>query len=492
MPVPVSMITLTQVVSGTSTVVARAAIGREIPDLKHLALTVDGTTAKVYFRGRLLMVGTLSTTMTIDRVELQGGTKDTLLSEMLLMPRVAEPEDIKTWWNLRAPFYDPSPVVYKDQIPYAGDWDSKNKTYYDPNPPTGASVGDLWVDTDDNDRLYRWDGATWVDITDKSPVDAEKKPVYVKGAGADIDIDKYGIRATRKADGKKTFEIDAETGDAFFKGDITGASGTFQGAVKSVDAEGNYSLLDSGRLSFYRRIGEDDILSYYVAQIATGQAVDGEVVDLAALGYRFFQPPKIVLQPKLNRVFVANAPNNDIWMDWDIEDQSFDPDTGSVTFRVRCRTIVKGGTVPGSFSPNKLTAEGASTVTTTGPGTTYLQFRIGGYSIDTFIFASAKIKFRIQYRKVGASSWTLLDTKTYTGGKHCRFMETLTYNVPDSGGVGYEVRVVLDQLSTRDNDNSKEETPHITIYEFYHRSGDTVLSDPSNPEVVSWIAIDGG
>ena len=174
MPVPVSMITLTQVVSGSSTVVARAAIGREIPDLKHLALTVDGTTAKVYFRGRLLMVGTLSTTMTIDRVELQGGSRDTLLSEMLLMPRVAEPEDIAMWHNLRAPFYDPSP-----HIP------------------------------------------------------AEHQPVTVKGAGADIDIDKYGIRATRKADNVETFRVDTETGDAFFKGDITGASGTFSGRIEA-------------------------------------------------------------------------------------------------------------------------------------------------------------------------------------------------------------------------------------------------------------------
>ena len=358
MVIPVSQIVLTQVVSGSSTVVARAAIGREIPDLKHLALTVDGNVAKVYFRGRLLMVGTLSTTMTIDRVELQGGTKDTLLSEMLLMPRVAEPEDIKTWWNLRAPFYDPSPVVYKDQIPYAGDWDSKNKTYYDPNPPTGASVGDLWVDTDDNNHLYRWDGNQWVDIQDKSPIpderipsaeewdrkartfyqsspptasavgdlwfdtsdndkprrwdgqnwvdasdkspipderipsaeswskknrtyyqtsqpsgshslgdvwfntaehnkrywwdgskwvdaedvspiDASQRPVTARGLGGDIEMDKDGMRFIRKADNEVTLQMDIETGSAFFKGDITGASGTFSGelAAKSIKAE---------------------------------------------------------------------------------------------------------------------------------------------------------------------------------------------------------------------------------------------------------------
>lgn len=373
MPVPVSMITLTQVVSGTSTVVARAAIGREIPDLKHLALTVDGTTAKVYFRGRLLMVGTLSTTMTIDRVELQGGTKDTLLSEMLLMPRVAEPEDIKTWWNLRAPFYDPSPVIQEDQIPAAETWnqavhdaqraladaadaqatadgkvttyyqdtepiaealgdlwihtgednklyrwsgsswevvqdkkiqeavqkaedaqataDGKIVTFYQSTPPTATAVGDLWVDVGDNNRLYRWDGTEWVDIQDKSPIpderipsaeswnkknrtyyqdtpptgthslgdvwfdtsdhnrrhwwdgskwvdaedvspiDASQRPITARGLGGVIEMDHEGMRFIRKADNEITLQMDIETGSAFFKGDITGATGTFSGGI---------------------------------------------------------------------------------------------------------------------------------------------------------------------------------------------------------------------------------------------------------------------
>jgi len=375
MPVPVSMITMTQVVSGSSTVVARTAIGREIPDLKHLALTVDGTTAKVYFRGRLLMTGTLSTTMTIDRVELQGGSRDTLLSEMLLMPRVVEPEDIKTWWNLRAPFYDPSPVIQEDQIPSAETWnkavqdaqraladaadaqatadgkvttyyqdtepiaealgdlwihtgegnklyrwsgsswdevqdkkiqeavqkaedaqataDGKIVTFYQSTPPTATAVGDLWVDTDDNNHLYRWDGTQWVDIQDKSPIpddripsaeswskknrtyyqdtpptgthslgdvwfdtsdhnrrhwwdgskwvdaedvspiDASQRPITARGLGGDIEMDHQGMRFIRKADNEITLQMDIETGSAYFKGDITGASGTFSGRIEA-------------------------------------------------------------------------------------------------------------------------------------------------------------------------------------------------------------------------------------------------------------------
>lgn len=105
-----------------------------------------------------------------------------LIDELLILPYAATDAEIKAWYGMGAPFYDPSPMT---------------------------------------------------------PIDASQRPVSVQGAGADIDIDKYGIRATRKADGKKTFEIDAETGDAYFKGDITGATGTFSGelAAKSIKAE---------------------------------------------------------------------------------------------------------------------------------------------------------------------------------------------------------------------------------------------------------------
>jgi len=44
--------------------------------------------------------------------------------------------------------------------------DSKIVTYYQSDPPTGQTVGDLWVDTDDLNHLYRWDGSAWQSIRD--------------------------------------------------------------------------------------------------------------------------------------------------------------------------------------------------------------------------------------------------------------------------------------------------------------------------------------
>jgi hypothetical protein len=41
------------------------------------------------------------------------------------------------------------------------------RTFRSPNPPTGAlRVGDLWFDTNDGNRQYRWSGSAWVDVSD--------------------------------------------------------------------------------------------------------------------------------------------------------------------------------------------------------------------------------------------------------------------------------------------------------------------------------------
>lgn len=44
--------------------------------------------------------------------------------------------------------------------------DGKVTTYYQNNPPAAASFGDLWIDANDSNRLYRWNGTQWVDVQD--------------------------------------------------------------------------------------------------------------------------------------------------------------------------------------------------------------------------------------------------------------------------------------------------------------------------------------
>ena len=46
--------------------------------------------------------------------------------------------------------------------------DGKIMTFAQDSQPTATDIGDLWVDTDDNNRLYRWSGSRWVEVTDKT------------------------------------------------------------------------------------------------------------------------------------------------------------------------------------------------------------------------------------------------------------------------------------------------------------------------------------
>lgn len=46
------------------------------------------------------------------------------------------------------------------------DGEAGAKTYYCPDAPTDAKEQDLWVDSDDDNKLYRYDGTKWVSIQD--------------------------------------------------------------------------------------------------------------------------------------------------------------------------------------------------------------------------------------------------------------------------------------------------------------------------------------
>lgn len=43
---------------------------------------------------------------------------------------------------------------------------SKITTFYQTSAPTATTIGDLWVDTDNNNQLYRYNGSSWITIQD--------------------------------------------------------------------------------------------------------------------------------------------------------------------------------------------------------------------------------------------------------------------------------------------------------------------------------------
>jgi hypothetical protein len=49
--------------------------------------------------------------------------------------------------------------------------DGKIVSFYQTTAPTAEGVGDLWTDTDDANKLYRWSGTAWVDVQDTTVAD---------------------------------------------------------------------------------------------------------------------------------------------------------------------------------------------------------------------------------------------------------------------------------------------------------------------------------
>ena len=53
--------------------------------------------------------------------------------------------------------------------------DSKIVTFAQTSSPTATDVGDIWIDTDDSNRMYRWNGTAWVDVHDPQIAEANEK-----------------------------------------------------------------------------------------------------------------------------------------------------------------------------------------------------------------------------------------------------------------------------------------------------------------------------
>ena len=65
-----------------------------------------------------------------------------------------------------ADIYSNAAQAISDAATAQGTADGKVTTFYQDNAPTAEATGDLWVDTNDSNKLYRWNGSSWVSVRD--------------------------------------------------------------------------------------------------------------------------------------------------------------------------------------------------------------------------------------------------------------------------------------------------------------------------------------
>lgn len=75
--------------------------------------------------------------------------------------------------------------------------DGKVVTFAQTSPPTADGVGDIWMDTNDNNRLYRWSGSAWVaytqDVADWAKVFGTGRPANNATANTGVLADRDDV-----------------------------------------------------------------------------------------------------------------------------------------------------------------------------------------------------------------------------------------------------------------------------------------------------------
>lgn len=95
--------------------------------------------------------------------------------------------------------------------------DGKITTYAQTSAPTGLTstdVGDLWIDTDDNNRLYRWSGSQWVDV--QTEIEVGGRNLYIRRTSVIGSMNSSGVVGTTHTSGERTSGyISIEAGETY-------------------------------------------------------------------------------------------------------------------------------------------------------------------------------------------------------------------------------------------------------------------------------------
>lgn len=94
--------------------------------------------------------------------------------------------------------------------------DGKVTTFYQDGQPTADGVGDLWVDTDDGNKLYRWSGSAWIEIQDADIAQAIADAATAQST-ADGKIVSFYQDTAPTADGVGDIWFDTDAGNKQYR-----------------------------------------------------------------------------------------------------------------------------------------------------------------------------------------------------------------------------------------------------------------------------------
>jgi len=197
----------------------------------------------------------------------------------------ASPVTIKRWDGTS--WTDITTVALAQALSAAGDAqstaDGKIVTFAQDAEPTAEATGDFWIDTDDNNKLYRWSGSAWVlfktaaGYVATSKITIDDDAISIASGGSLTLTAPTTLSITAGATNATAIAIRNDTDYFISAGHLTQSSAPFyvkkDGTVKaSAGLIGDFTL-SSGQLT-YSNSGEDNYASIGKWGIKLG-AADG-------------------------------------------------------------------------------------------------------------------------------------------------------------------------------------------------------------------------
>ena len=175
--------------------------------------------------------------------------------------------------------------------------DGKVTTFVSTTAPTAEAVGDLWIDSDDNNKLYRWSGSAWVLVRDSGIAQAITDASTAQTT-ADSKVKTFTSETAPTADSLGDLWFKASTGelrrwngtawgDALV--DLTGVAVPSLDQVAPVAFAADYlGVLSAGQLpkniNVVRRRGGTDVSSSTTWSIISQTGISGVTVTVSSSG----------------------------------------------------------------------------------------------------------------------------------------------------------------------------------------------------------------
>ena len=131
--------------------------------------------------------------------------------------------------------------------------DGKVTSFYTATAPTAEGIGDFWIDIDDGNKLYRWNGSTWVDVRDIG-ISSAIADAAAAQAAADGKIETFFTSTAPAASGVGDLWFDTNDGNTIYRwsGSAWELSADSDIAQAILDAAGAQSTADGKVATFYQ------------------------------------------------------------------------------------------------------------------------------------------------------------------------------------------------------------------------------------------------